>query len=217
MKTRTKTITHEEEVSYLYDEETLDLESLSDEELDALLFDEGKEQPKGMLNLPTLAGLSLILVGIAYTFQQLGLWGAGIDLTVLASLLPWLAGIFIILLGFGVLSWRPDRKNKAKIKAEKKLAKQKKKRRIEGKAERSPRSKRARLIKSPDKKMSGVCAGIADYFDIDPLLVRIAFVVGTVASGGPFILAYLLLAFIMPNADKRGPSQEERITIIRDS
>lgn len=215
MKTRTKTATYEEESSYLFDEETLDLESLSDEELDALLFDEGPEKPKGMLNLPTLAGLSLILVGIAYIFQQLGLWAGGIDLTLLASLLPWLAGIFIILLGFGVLSWRPNRKNKAKIKAEKKLAKQQKKR--SAKIDKVPRSKhdRGRLVKSPNKKLSGVCGGIADYFGIDPILIRIAFFVGTVASQGTFILAYLLLAFIMPSPEKE--TLEERITIIRDS
>ncbi|MCH8123950.1 MAG: hypothetical protein IH853_12615, partial [Bacteroidetes bacterium] len=86
-KTRTKSTIYEEESSSLYDDMSLDLEALSDDELDTLLFDDEAEKPKSMLNLPTLAGLSLILVGIAYIFQQLGLWGAGIDLTVLASLL----------------------------------------------------------------------------------------------------------------------------------
>ena len=215
-KTRTRTAIHEEESSSLYEDTTLDLETLTDEELDTLLFDEETEKPKGMLNLPTLAGLSLILVGIAYIFQQLGLWGAGIDLTVLASLLPWLAGVFIILLGFGVLSWRPNKKNKKKIKVEKKLEKQQKKR--AGKIDIGTISSggKRKLYKSDNKKMAGVCAGIGDYFGIDPTLVRIAFVVGTVASGGmPFILAYVLLAFIMPSPEKR--TLEERITIIRDS
>ena len=215
-KTRTRTAAQEQESSSLYEDTTLDLETLTDEELDTLLFDEEAERPKGMLNLPTLAGLSLILVGIAYIFQQLGLWGAGIDLTVLASLLPWLAGIFIILLGFGVLSWRPNKKNKKKIKVEKKLEKQLKKR--TGKLDIGTVSTgdKRKLYKSNNKKMSGVCAGIGDYFGIDPTLVRIAFVVGTVATGGPpFILAYMLLAFIMPSPEKR--TLEERITIIRDS
>lgn len=215
-KTRTRTATQEQESSSLYEDTTLDLETLTDEELDTLLFDEEAEQPKGMLNLPTLAGLSLILVGIAYIFQQLGLWGAGIDLTVLASLLPWLAGIFIILLGFGVLSWRPNKKNKKKIKVEKKLEKQLKKRAVKLDVGTVSTGDKRKLYKSENKKMAGVCAGIGDYFGIDPTLVRIAFVVGTVATGGPpFILAYMLLAFIMPSPEKR--SLEERITIIRDS
>jgi phage shock protein C len=218
MKTRTRTAIYEEESSSLYDDTSLDLEALSDDELDTLLFDEESETPKSMLNLPTLAGLSLILVGIAYIFQQLGLWGAGIDLTVLASLLPWLAGIFIILLGFGVLSWRPNKKNKKKIKIEKKLAKSQKKKSRQSKVDLGTiSSDKRKLYKSHDKKLSGVCGGIGDYFGIDATLVRIAFVVGTIATGGPpFILAYLLLSFIMPSSEKN-TTLEERITIIRDS
>jgi len=60
-----------------------------------------------------------------------------------------------------------------------------------------------------------VCGGLADYFNIDPTLVRIAFVVGTIASGGPFILAYLALSYAMPKEPALTP--EERIRIIRDS
>ena len=218
-KTRTKSTIYEEESSSLYDDMSLDLEALSDDELDTLLFDDEAEKPKSMLNLPTLAGLSLILVGIAYIFQQLGLWGAGIDLTVLASLLPWLAGIFIILLGFGVLSWRPNKKNKKKLNVEKKLAKQQMKlTKQQSKIDPSTLSAtgKRKLYKSTNKKLAGVCAGIGDYFGIDPTLVRIAFVVGTIATAGPpFILAYALLAFIMPDSSKK--TLEERITIIRDS
>ena len=215
-KTRTRPTTYEEESNSLYDDMSLDLEALSDEELDTLLFDEETEKPKGMLNLPTLAGLSLILVGIAYIFQQLGLWGAGIDFTVLASLLPWVAGIFIILLGFGVLSWRPNKKNKKKLKVEKKLAKQQKKQHHRIDPTISSATGKRKLYKSSNKKLAGVCAGIGEYFGIDPTLVRIAFVVGTIATAGPpFLLAYALLAFIMPNPAKK--TLEERITIIRDS
>lgn len=217
-KTRTKSTIYEEESSSLYDDMSLDLETLSDDELDTLLFDEEAERPKSVLNLPTMAGLSLILVGIAYILQKLGLWGAGIDLTVLASLLPWLAGIFIILLGFGVLSWRPNIKNKKKLKVEKKLAKQQMKLNKQlSKIDKSTMSLagKRKLYKSSNKKIAGVCSGIGDYFGIDPTLVRIAFVVGTLATGGSFIVAYALLAFIMPDSAKK--TMEERITIIRDS
>ncbi|MBT4053386.1 MAG: PspC domain-containing protein, partial [Bacteroidetes Order II. Incertae sedis bacterium] len=52
-------------------------------------------------------------------------------------------------------------------------------------------------------------------------LVRIAFVIGTIASGGPFLLAYIIMAFVMPDPDKKelktNPTPSERITIIRDS
>ncbi|AUX70388.1 recombinase RecF [Porphyrobacter sp. HT-58-2] len=45
-------------------------------------------------------------------------------------------------------------------------------------------------------KLFGVCAGIGNYFDIDPLLVRIGFVLGTLFGFGSFILIYLAIALI---------------------
>ena len=43
-----------------------------------------------------------------------------------------------------------------------------------------------------DRKIAGVCGGLAEYFDIDPLLVRLIFVVLVLAGGGGFLL-YLIL------------------------
>jgi len=48
-----------------------------------------------------------------------------------------------------------------------------------------------------DVKILGVCAGIAEYFGWDPIWVRIAWAVLTLAYGSG-ILLYILLAFIMP-------------------
>ncbi len=46
-----------------------------------------------------------------------------------------------------------------------------------------------------NRKLLGVCGGIADYFSIDPLLVRLGFVVATLAFGLPIIL-YPIIALI---------------------
>ena len=55
-----------------------------------------------------------------------------------------------------------------------------------------------RLYKSNKNKMiDGVCAGIAEYFSIDPTLVRLGAVVLTCA-GGCGILAYIIAAIIIP-------------------
>ena len=55
-----------------------------------------------------------------------------------------------------------------------------------------------RLLRDPQNKMiGGVCAGIANYFDIDPTIIRIIFVVG-LFSAYPFILAYIALWIITP-------------------
>ena len=45
----------------------------------------------------------------------------------------------------------------------------------------------------------GVCGGVAEYFGIDPTLVRLAFVLFVFAGGSGF-LAYLIAAIIIPDA-----------------
>jgi phage shock protein PspC (stress-responsive transcriptional regulator) len=49
-----------------------------------------------------------------------------------------------------------------------------------------------------DKKILGVCAGLADSFQVDPTLMRLGWVLVTILTGGPGILIYLVMAFIMP-------------------
>jgi phage shock protein PspC (stress-responsive transcriptional regulator) len=58
-----------------------------------------------------------------------------------------------------------------------------------------------RLYRSGDDKIiGGVCGGIADYFDIEPIFVRILFIIGLIASFGFFIIAYILFwIFIQKN------------------
>ena len=213
MSSRTRTRSTTEESFYYEDDLNFDLESLSEDELEDLLFEEENEKKEnGFFNLPVMAGLSIIMVGIAYLFQEMGLSPFAIDLTQIIALLPWLAGVLIILLGFGVLSWRPKKKKK-KIRKAKTVETPSGKKRVVVEEKTTDKSKR--LSKSRDKKVAGVAAGIAEYFNIDPTIVRIAFVIGTVASGGPFLLAYLLLAMVMPKPEIL--TREERITIIRDS
>ena len=55
-----------------------------------------------------------------------------------------------------------------------------------------------RLYKSrKDKKLDGICGGIAEYFDIDPTLVRLAWILFT-ALGGSGIVAYIVCAIVIP-------------------
>ena len=57
-----------------------------------------------------------------------------------------------------------------------------------------------RLVRNvQDKKIAGVCAGLADYFDIDPTLVRALWILFTLL-GGSGVLAYIILWVIMPEA-----------------
>ena len=55
-----------------------------------------------------------------------------------------------------------------------------------------------RLYRSVSNRMlSGVCGGIGEYFDIDPTLVRLAWVILT-CFGGAGIWAYIIAAIIIP-------------------
>lgn len=47
------------------------------------------------------------------------------------------------------------------------------------------------------KKLDGVCGGIAEYFDIDPTLVRLAWILFS-AFVGSGIVAYIIAAIVMP-------------------
>ena len=48
-----------------------------------------------------------------------------------------------------------------------------------------------------NKMVAGVCGGIAEYFDLDPTLIRLGWVVFC-AMGGSGILAYLIAAIVIP-------------------
>ena len=47
-----------------------------------------------------------------------------------------------------------------------------------------------------DGKVFGVCSGLAKYMNVDPLIVRAVFVVGTLVGFGSFILIYLAIALL---------------------
>ena len=52
---------------------------------------------------------------------------------------------------------------------------------------------------STDKKIFGVCGGLARYFDLDSSLVRILYVILCLASFGAGIILYITLAVLVPD------------------
>ncbi len=47
------------------------------------------------------------------------------------------------------------------------------------------------------KKLDGVCGGIAEYFEVDPTIIRLAWILFT-ALGGSGIIAYIICAIVFP-------------------
>ncbi len=56
-----------------------------------------------------------------------------------------------------------------------------------------------RLTKGYDKKICGVCAGIAEYLNVDPVFVRLIWILAFFC-GGTGLLAYIAAAVIIPES-----------------
>ena len=56
-----------------------------------------------------------------------------------------------------------------------------------------------------DKKICGVCGGIAEYLNADATLIRLAFVLVS-ALGGSGVLAYIVAALVLPEAPQEANS-----------
>lgn len=68
-----------------------------------------------------------------------------------------------------------------------------------------------RLLRSEsDRMLGGVCSGIANYFSVDPALVRLAFVAFTIFGGGG-VLAYLILWVILPTESNNDRSSKDNV------
>ena len=62
-----------------------------------------------------------------------------------------------------------------------------------------------RLYRSRTNRMvGGVCAGIADYLNMDPTVVRLLFLLLTFATGGTALILYIAMLFVVPE-DPAGP------------
>jgi phage shock protein C len=56
-----------------------------------------------------------------------------------------------------------------------------------------------KLYRSRGNRMiAGVCSGLGDFFGIDPTVIRLIFVAGTLLGFGSFILIYLVLFIVVP-------------------
>lgn len=58
---------------------------------------------------------------------------------------------------------------------------------------------------SSDRVIGGVCAGVANYANLDPTLVRVLTAVLTVVTGGTPVVLYLVALFLMPEDRRVGP------------
>lgn len=55
-----------------------------------------------------------------------------------------------------------------------------------------------KLYRSNDKVIAGVCSGLGEYFDFDPVLVRVAYAFLTFCTAFSGVLLYIVLWIVMP-------------------
>lgn len=68
-----------------------------------------------------------------------------------------------------------------------------------------------KLRLSDNKKIAGVCAGVAEFFGLDTATVRLVWLVLAVVGAGSPVLFYLLLWLLLPGSDNGKMSYEERM------
>lgn len=187
---------------------------VSDEQLENVLesyleeAEDEKSSPR-LLNFVTITGLAVLAVCF-FAIMQLIIPFA-FNFEPLMQILPIVGGILVVLIGLGFF----NRDNRKKKKKEKQIAQNKAKAKANAFQSSTVKStseidsfafkRKKRLFKSRyDKKIFGVCGGIANYFGVDSTFIRILFVVFLFIGQGSLGLVYILLGILL---DKEPPKE----------
>lgn len=214
MADKTKTRFGSKNIAQNEHESALSL-NFSDQELETTLQEFMAEEPKSgsnVWNIATISGMVMIFIALTGLIQW-ATGGIGSGIANFLEALPIVGGIMVTLIGFGFfVGERRRRKKEAKKRkkaAEKiKQAHQQEKRSSQQQTKQKPLDVYAlqqskRLFRSTtDKKILGVCGGLAKYFGLSSTIVRLIFVILSIAGYGTAVLVYLALGFLL---DKEPP------------
>jgi phage shock protein C len=69
-----------------------------------------------------------------------------------------------------------------------------------------------KLTRSANKILAGVCGGIAEYFDVDPTIIRICYAALSLLSAAfPGLILYIIMMLIMPEKDKNDRFEDAQV------
>lgn len=68
-----------------------------------------------------------------------------------------------------------------------------------------------KLYRTRDKKICGVCGGIAKYFELDPTIMRLLWIILAFVSCMTGVIAYLICALVIPPSPNVGPSDADHV------
>ncbi|TYP95091.1 phage shock protein C (PspC) family protein [Fodinibius salinus] len=187
-----------------------------------------KESDRNVWNFATISGIAMVFVGMLFLVQMLGL-GIGANFSGLIEVMPYVGGVLVTLVGFGFLVG--DRKKQKQqpergatntenfnfddhfkdtegtedytINDDLGSRKEAKSKSDSSAFDNFAFSQSKKLYKSrTDKKISGVCGGLARYFGISSTVIRFLFFFALIAGWGAPFLIYIALAIVL---DKEPP------------
>jgi phage shock protein C len=131
-------------------------------------------------------GLLLIAVGILWLASNFGLpvwfhwWG--LSWSIILPVILILAGVAFVMGGRSYVSTQPVPESS------------------EAPAEPQRATRQGRLYRSAtERKVLGVCGGLGVYLGVDPVIIRLLFVTGILASFGLVVLLYVIMAIVVPS------------------
>ena len=186
---------------------------ISDEHLESAYRDFITEKPKqkadkGLVNFATVSGGIMLVLALFAFLQHLGI-NIGPDISLMMHVMPLVGGLLVLIMGLG---WFKRRKKKRKAKKEEipefKYANTRKKQKDQsiGFDAYGYKEKRKLMRSRTNKRIFGVCGGIAEYFGLDPTIVRVLFALSVVFWGSTLIV-YFILAIAM----KKEPALTEKL------
>lgn len=192
MAEKTKSSASAHDIEHNFDVSVNDLESTLQNFMEE---DEASvKKTENLLNPITMAGLAILAVCALTVIQVFIPFNARMD-EILGFIIV-VGGILMLLTGLGMFT-RPKRKKKRPANAQSG---------IKGDARGSDQyafERKKKLFKSrTNRRIAGVCGGIADYLGMDATMVRILFVIFTFIGSGSPILVYFALTVILPKAPK---------------
>lgn len=142
---------------------------------------ESKKNSRGGSTVTLVLGIIIVIVGVTLLFDYYDLVPVSIVFRQFGQLaLP----VIFILIGGALLLGRDKKENRTgNVEGESVVAGVEKK-------------KLARSVR--DKKIAGVCGGLAEYFEVDSTIVRLVYVALAFASFGLALILYVACAFLIP-------------------
>lgn len=180
---------------------------ISHEKLEKAFEEFIKEDPpkiknKGLLNVATVTGSVMLVIAFFAILQFLGI-NIGPSMSGLLPLMSLIGAILVLFFGLGWVSRRKSKKNSTKFEhipdfKVKHNQKSDKKKTSSVDFEAYAFKKKKRLFRSrKDKKILGVCAGIADYLGVDPTIIRVLSAISVLSFYGTPVLIYFILGVIL--------------------